>query len=118
VDEHHEWKALYDRLSNVMREFGKEDPFGHGDYWIVDDDWSNRQQKILFNNLSLIQPTVIEALRRELQTFGDWEIIVTIDVLKHENDWPDMGIRIRKDAVVDDLRRDSLPVEYRHVKVS
>ena len=45
-----EWEALYDKLRMALAEDGKNDPYGEGDYWIVDDDWGGYHQKVCITN--------------------------------------------------------------------
>jgi hypothetical protein len=42
-----EWTILYNAVRDVCKKFGHEDPYGHGDYWVVDDNWGGVSQKIV-----------------------------------------------------------------------
>jgi hypothetical protein len=33
------WEELYERLVETPAELDKNDAFGEGDHWVVDDDW-------------------------------------------------------------------------------
>ena len=61
-----EWQVLHDRITKLLDQFGKKDPFGRGDYWLVDDDWGDYRQKLEVQTLSLLQPRVIKLLQAQL----------------------------------------------------
>ena len=41
-----EWRVLHDRITELLDRFGKKDPFGNGDCWLVDEDWGSYRQKL------------------------------------------------------------------------
>ena len=111
-----EWELIYSEIGRTLERFGKEDAFGKGDYLLVDDNWGNHQQKIEVQNLSLIKPQIVKLLQKILAPYPDWEIVVAIDVPKHEADWPAMGLIIRNDEIIDGLQRQYFPTEFQNVK--
>ena len=50
-----------------------------------------------------------------LIAYPDWEIMFRVDVPGKENDWPAMGVIIHDDEIIDDLRREFLPEEFRNI---
>lgn len=40
-----EWEALYTSLMEVLRRHGTHDPFGDGDFYLIDDYYSSAQHK-------------------------------------------------------------------------
>ena len=40
------------------------------------------------------------------------EIVVAVDVPEHEQDWPVMGLTIRRHEIIDGLQREFLPPEF------
>ena len=108
-----EWQVLHDRITKLLDQFGKKDPFGRGDYWLVDDDWGDYRQKLEVQTLSLLQPRVIKLLQAQLAGYSDWEIMFRVDVVGKENEWPAMGLIIHENEIVDDLHREFLPEEFR-----
>jgi hypothetical protein len=52
-------------------------------------------------------------LQRLLADAPGWEILVAIDVPGTERTWPRMGLVVRRDEIIDNLRRDVLPEPYR-----
>ncbi len=111
-----EWELIYSEIGRTLERFGKEDAFGEGDYLLVDDNWGNHQQKIEVQNLSLIKPQIVKLLQKILAPYPDWEIVVAIDVPKHEVDWPKMGLIIRSTEIIDGLQRQYFPSEYQNIK--
>jgi len=52
-------------------------------------------------------------LKQILADFPDWHIAVRVDVPGTEEAWPLMGILIFRDRVIDHLKREYLPAEFR-----
>jgi hypothetical protein len=107
------WRHLHDKASEVLDGFGKKDCFGRADYWIVDDDWGFDFIRVEVQNLQLMRPAVIGRLQQLLADFPEWQIAVRVDVPGKEESWPLMGLLVRHDRVIDHLKRDVLPEEYR-----
>ncbi len=47
-----EWQALYDALEAIFIQFGNEDPYCKGDYWIVDDSYGTPCHKVCISRLA------------------------------------------------------------------
>lgn|SRR5215813_14048425 len=74
------WVALYDRLRRLLAGFGKNDAFGEGDYWLVDDDWAGRHQKICITNPRFWSLTIQERVRQLLEDgFDDWGVYIVFE---------------------------------------
>lgn len=110
------WQLLYERICALLRRFGKEDAVWRGDYWVVDDNWGFRQQKIYINNLDLLRPSIIKPLQRLLAEFPDWEIMAAVSVPQLGESWPTMGLTIRAHEIVDGLQRQYFPKQYQHIE--
>ncbi|HZS63561.1 MAG TPA: hypothetical protein VFA53_03545 [Xanthobacteraceae bacterium] len=111
-----EWKILHDRITETLDGFGaRKDAVGKGDYWLVDEDLGLYLQKLEVQNLSLLQPHIIKSLQALLTGYPDWEIAFRVDVIGKENEWPAMGLLIHDDEIIDDLRREFLPEEFRDI---
>jgi hypothetical protein len=109
-----EWKALHDRITATLDQFGQKDAFGKGDYWLLDENWGWRRQQLEFQNLSLFQPKIINLLRALLADFPDWDITIRVDVPGTEDAWPGMGLIVYHDEIIDELQRQYFPEEFRH----
>ena len=111
-----EWAQSYARIENVLSRFGKSDYLGRDDYWVVDDNWGCRQHKLYVNSLKMLSPNVIKLLQKVLDDFPTWEIVVAVDLEGPAKSWPKMGLIIRSNEIVDDLKRQYFPSSYRHLK--
>jgi len=109
------WNVMYRKISDQLGQFGAEDAFGKGDYWVLDDNYGFRSNKVCINRLSFLQPMVVRSLQDLLKDVPDWEIVVAIDVPGQEA-WPPMGFRIRAAEIVDDLKRQYFPSEFQRVQ--
>lgn len=107
------WQRLHDRATRVLDAFGKKDYRGRADYWIVDDDWGLNFIRVEAQNLQMFRPVVIENLKQVLVDFPGWHIAVRVDVRGKEDAWPLMGLLIFPDHVIDHLKREYLPEEFR-----
>lgn len=111
-----DWNDIYERIVLVMGQFGTEDYRGRADYLIVDDNYGHKRHKIEAQNLRMMRPEIANALRVLLASYPDWEIVLAVDVPGRENQWPPMGLTIRKHEIVDGLRREFLPLEFRDMR--
>lgn len=53
-----EWQRSYDAILPVVQKFGRDNAFGEGEFWLVDDDWGGQMHKLYVFDIS--------ALTREL----------------------------------------------------
>jgi hypothetical protein len=110
------WGDLYDQIVAVMARFGKADYCGQADYLIVDDNYGWLRHKIEVQNLAMLQPEAVAALRNLLTKFPNWEIVLAVDVPGREGQWPSMGLTIRHHEVIDGLRREFLPSSFQNIR--
>lgn len=111
-----EWAQLYARLEKILPRFGKSDYTGHGDYWVVDDNWGCRQHKLYITSLKMLSPSIIKQVQKCLVNFPDWEIVVAVDLEGPGKSWPKMGLIVRPHEIIDDLQRRFFPKEYQSLK--
>lgn len=108
------FERLCDLVEKVLERFGRPDYLPgqrHGDFQ-VHCDYSEYPQVVVFvDNLKLLLPPVVGALQQLVKGFPGWHIDLMVTTRGHE-DWPNMGISIRVDEIVDDLRREYFPKEY------
>lgn len=81
-----EWKALYLSLGEVLSQFGREDPYGDGDYWLVDDDYGDTAHKVCVSRLAFLTPELIVAVQRALADLPHWRVLLQVD--EQVNDAP------------------------------
>ena len=106
------WDDLYKDVVKILRQFGKEDATGDGDYWVVDDNYGWRRQIVNIFDLKMLNPEIVASLRVLLDKLPDWAIVLTLDVPGTEGKWPPMGVTIRKREIIDGLQREYLPESF------
>jgi hypothetical protein len=111
-----EWGLLYDQLVVLLQNYGANDAFRRGDYWLLDDNWSLHQHSIEIQNLEMLRAPIIRGIRELLTDFPDWEIVISVDVPGTERVWPKMGLVIRTHEIVDGLQRQYLPEAFRSLR--
>jgi hypothetical protein len=108
-----EWGQLYEKLCLTLAKFGTEDSVD-GDFWVVDETNGPGQHKVYFNKLFMLEPKIVKSVQALLTEFPDWEIFVAVFIDEYEGEnWPEMGLIIRPHEIVDGLRRELFPPEYR-----
>ncbi len=110
------WSILYDRLQKILRQFGKEDFIARADYWLLDDNWGPRQHKLYVNNLKMLAPPIVKRLQASLAEFPDWEIVAAVALEGPGKSWPEMGLIIRANEIVDGLQRQYFPKEFQGIE--
>lgn len=106
------FEVLYQEVLDTLSTFGRHDGRTPGDYYVLGDYWGHPQ--VLVNaNLKMLRAEVVEALRLLLASRSGWEIVFALWEPGTEDTWPRMGVRIRRDEVLDGLKRDFLPEPYR-----
>jgi hypothetical protein len=110
------FERLRNRIDRLMKEFGRPDfVSGPGDYGVIGDYWGYPQVKVGIHNLSLLQPHIIKRLQQLLADFPEWEIVMTVAVRGHYYDWPDMGLYLRRQHILDTLQRQFFPEEFQRL---
>jgi hypothetical protein len=108
---------LRDRIENLLEQYGRADSLaGLGDfsahYHFVQSD----QVKVSVANLDLFQPFIVYQLQDIVKEFPGWEIVYTVAVDDHLEDWPNMGLYIRGHEIVDTLQRQYFPKRYQSIE--
>jgi hypothetical protein len=109
------WQSVHDKATVALDAFGTKDYRGRADYWIVDDDWGPDLLQVEINNLRMLQRDAVGALKRVLDDYPGWQIIVRVFARKGESPLPQMGLLISDGRVFDHLKRDFLPTEFRQL---
>jgi hypothetical protein len=111
-----EWEALHARLQRCLSAWGTEDPFGHGDYLIVDDNYGYRRHTVEVHQLHMLRPEIVKQVHGILREFPGWEVVISVDVPGTEHTWPRMGLTLDPSKIVDNLRREYLPKEAQNYR--
>jgi len=111
-----EWEALCSSIKSLLAKWGTENAFGRGDYLIVDDNYGWNCHTIEIHTLKMLKLPIISELQRLLKEFPTWEIVIAVDVPGKEH-WPRMGVTIRNHELIDGLRREVLPPDFKEFKI-
>lgn len=111
-----EWESLYKLVVKTLAPWGVDNPFGKGDYLIVDDNYGWRRQKIEVHALKMLKAEIVLELQALLKEYPNWAIVMAVDIPGKEH-WPLMGFTIRAHEIVDGLQRKYLPEEFRFLKI-
>lgn len=77
-----EWASLYTALRSVLVRHGRECPFGeNGDFWLVDDDWGGKLQKVYVFKMRFLAPSLVADIQSLLlNSFREWGVLFALDV--------------------------------------
>lgn len=94
-----EWDDLYERLLTLLSKYGEDNYLAEKDFWIVDDNWGNLQQKVYLNNPSIFCDNIFNEIRAVMQDFKlDWEVICVWYVKGQEKEGDDVAL-VRKNGI-------------------
>ena len=80
--DHDEWQILNSAVNVICARHGKHDPFGHGDYFVSDNNWGGVTQTLLVNSVDFLTPKLVSELSNCIavtQLFGA-QIFVVLDI--------------------------------------
>jgi len=110
------FERLRKEINELLSQYGRPDSLsGLGDYSAHADFRQSNQVKVSIGNLELLKPSIIAQLQAIVRKFPGWEIVAAVAVDGHFYDWPDMGLYIRPDEIVDELQRQYFPKEYKNI---
>jgi hypothetical protein len=101
-----EWSALFERTNATLQNVSEG-----GDYFILGENWGRHRHEIEIQNLNFLRPVVIKSLQTLLSDYPKWEIAIGVDVVTKYKGWPEMGVIVRSNEIVDGLQREYLPQE-------
>jgi hypothetical protein len=113
------FETLRDRADNLLQRFGQPDyqPHqSHGDYSVHGDFGGYPELVVFVGNLKMLRPAIITALRDLVKEFPGWQITVTVAVRGHYEDWPNMGLYVRPNEIIDGLQRQYFPKEFQDIE--
>jgi hypothetical protein len=113
------FERLRDRTWDILKHFGKVHYLPtqpHGDY-SVHGDYAGYPEVVVFvDNLEMLRPPVVAALKDLIKDYPGWQITMTIAVRGHYNDWPHMGLYIRPHEIIDGLQRQYFSKEFQNIE--
>lgn len=108
--------SLVRAVNAVLEQYGKHDSLDPGDYSIYEDYLGFPQVKVSIANLKMLEPVVIQRLQQLIRTYPDWEIAVAVVHRPNYRDWPEMGLYIRRNEIIDGLQRRYFPREFQNIE--
>lgn len=111
-----QWDALYARLGEIMRRYGKEDWLGSADYWIVSDNYGPRRHIIYIQNLKMLSRDIVKQIQASLADYPDWEIVLDVSPRQYGQTWPAMSLTVSADEIIDGLQRQYFPKEFQGIE--
>ena len=94
-----EWHELHAALGNVLSRFGIEDPFGEGDYWIVDDNWGDPSHKVCISRESFVTPELLSTIQQAMAGYPAWRVLLQIDEALGRAAGSATGYTVRADQI-------------------
>lgn len=94
ASEQNEWDILYQALREVCAKYGVENPYGDGDYWIVDDNWGSATQKLIVFSPKFLKPALVAEISQciaHTRLLGA-QVIVALDFKGTVEKLPPMGL--------------------------
>ncbi len=108
-----EWEALYKALCSTLAVFGREDAFGEGDYWVVDDNYGTPQHKVCVHRTSFLTSPMAMAVQRLLRGHAlRWEILFSLDGDDSRRNADDLGITVREHEIIEHWNRERMRGTY------
>lgn len=83
MDTSDSWESCYQALRQALNGLGKESAFGEGDFWLVDDNHGQRDQKVCVTKSSFLNRQMIDTVQSVLRDgFSKWRMFVVLEVSK------------------------------------
>lgn len=109
---------LRPRIEHLLERFGKPNYLPQqpqGDF-TVHGDYSGHPMAVVFvSNLKMLSPKIVAELQQLIKEYPGWQISMTV-ALRDHRDWPNMGLYIRPNEIIDGLQRQYFPKEYQVIK--
>ena len=70
---------MYQSLEQTLSKLGRNDPFGEGDYFLIDDDYGTYQHKVECSKESFLRSRALLDTQELLSQYeGPWEVIFVL----------------------------------------
>ncbi len=111
------FEGLRNRVKDLLQRFGVPDSLTRDGDYAVHGDYNGHPQVVVFvGNLELLRPTIVDHLQQIVREFPGWQIVITVAVRGHYDDWPNMGLYIRQHEIIDGLQRQYFPKEFQSIE--
>jgi hypothetical protein len=113
-EQEREWQAIYEGLRALLARHGRDDPYGEGDYWIIDDNWGCCGHKVEVHQPRIVTREVaqgVQNLLRDLPLRNAWYVIFSLAPADPRYRGEAEGIKVTADAIEEHWDRDRLRAE-------
>ena len=108
-----EWSELYEYLRSVLGAFGREDPYGEGDFWLVDDDYGGYAHKVCVTRLPFLTVEVAAAVQQVIAKYSSpWEVVIALDYPDPSRPIEGEGVLVRRSGVEQQWNAERLSRRY------
>lgn len=74
-----EWSSLYAAVRTQLRVLGTEDPYGNGEFWVVDDDYGDLSLKVCVHRKAFLTHSFLATVQATLASHPNWRVVVQIE---------------------------------------
>jgi hypothetical protein len=113
------FEKIYPRVDELMKRFGEPDfrrDRPHGDFAVHGDYGGYPEVVVFVHNLALLRPAVVDELQQLIKEYPGWQITVTVVPWDRPRDWPNMGLYVRPNEIIDGLQRQYFPKEFQNLQ--
>jgi hypothetical protein len=105
-----QWVALYARLLKLLSASGKNDAYGKGDFWLLDDDrGGERQQKVCVFRPEFLTRELVAQVQELLRSgFADWGVMFDLSEMQEPRIEGARGIIVYADRIQEEWDKDLL----------
>jgi hypothetical protein len=98
-----EWELLYKALCAVCAAHGEENPYGNGDFWVVDDCWGGVTQKIVVSSPRFLTPQLVAEISECIIATGllGAQVVVALDFNLPGEKLPQMGMIVDSHGAIE-----------------
>ncbi len=108
-----EWESLFEALQSALAEYGNEDAFGDGDFWIVDDNYGTPQHKVCVHRAAFLTRPMVAAVQTLLKGWTlRWEVIFSFDDDDPRRHPDDLGLTVRANEIVEHWDHERMRSSY------
>lgn len=102
-------EQLHRSVARILAAHGREDPYGNGDYWIVDGWLGPYSCKVCVWKIKFLTPSLVDQIQDVLrQKFRGGEVIFALDLVDAPEDLPPGGITVTRDHIQQDWDKSRL----------
>ncbi len=80
-DQINEWRYSYNDILMILERHGKNDAFGEGDFWLLDDNLGGCLHKLYIFNINVVTRELVAKLMLLLaEKYLGWQVMMILDL--------------------------------------